>query len=234
MIGMTRKQSLTWLILGGALQFGAPALAADVNADVSNKTIVFVCLHGSVKSQMAAAHFNRIARERALPYTAVSRGIEVDTSIPGRIRDGLSLDRLAPADDVPRSLTATEAVHAGKVVAFDVVPDDKKGLAAVDYWSDVPPATKDYAAARDIIVSHIDHLVPELTTPTRPREMLQGVVTAMDERNDRITVRLSSNSLADFKVQDGLVFDAVRRGDQVELTLETIDGTKTIISLRKD
>jgi hypothetical protein len=25
-------------------------------------TVVFVCLHGSVKNQVAAAHFNRIAR----------------------------------------------------------------------------------------------------------------------------------------------------------------------------
>jgi hypothetical protein len=132
MIGMTRKQSLTWLMLGGALQFGAPALAADVNADV------------------------------------------------------------------------------------------------------MPPTTKDYAAARDIIASPIDHHIPELRTPARPQEMLQGVVTAMDERNDRIAVRLTSDIVATFKVQDGLVFDAVRRGDQVELTLETIDGAKTIVGLRKE
>jgi hypothetical protein len=64
-------------------------------------TVVFVCLHGSAKSQMAAAHFNRIASERGLPFTAVSRGIEVDTLIPTRIRDGLNLDGLAPTDDVP-------------------------------------------------------------------------------------------------------------------------------------
>src|ERR1700710_2287754 len=64
-------------------------------------TVVFVCVHGSVKSQMAAAHFNRIASERGLPFTAVSRGIEVDTSMPTRIRHGLNLDGLAPTDDVP-------------------------------------------------------------------------------------------------------------------------------------
>jgi hypothetical protein len=40
--------------------------------------VVFVCLHGSVKSQMAAAHFNRIAKERGLPAIAVSRGIAVE------------------------------------------------------------------------------------------------------------------------------------------------------------
>ena len=73
------------LAVGVALQFAAPARAGGTAAP-ANKTIVFVCLHGSVKSQMAAAHFNRIARERGLPFVAVSRGIAVDSSIPARIR----------------------------------------------------------------------------------------------------------------------------------------------------
>lgn len=107
-----------------ALQLAAPARAGGTVAP-ANKTIVFVCLHGSVKSQMAAAHFNKIARERGLPYTAISRGIEVDSSIPTRIRDGLNLDGLAPLDDVPQSLTPAEAAGAVKVFAFDSVPDDE-------------------------------------------------------------------------------------------------------------
>jgi protein-tyrosine-phosphatase len=151
------KNSFRLLTLAVALQFADPGYAAS-----DSKTIVFVCLHGSVKSQMAAAHFNRIARERGLPYTAVSRGIEVDASIPTKIRDGLSLDGLAPADDVPLPLAATEAEHAIDVVAFDAVPDDRRGVAEVHYWSDVPPATKNYTAARDAIVRHIDDLVSAL------------------------------------------------------------------------
>jgi hypothetical protein len=183
---------------------------------------------------MAAAHFNRIARERGLPYTAVSRGIEVDASIPTRIRDGLSLDGIAPLDDVPQPLTAADAAAAAKVFAFDPVPDDKRGEAEVNYWSDVPPAIKDYVAARDVIVSHIDRLVPALTARPRPQETLEGVVTAVDERNDRITVRLRSDTTEVFRVQDGLVFDAVHKGDQVELTVENIDGAKTIVGLGKE
>ena len=144
------KNSLSLLTLAVALQFAYPVYAAS-----DSKTIVFVCLHGSVKSQMAAAHFNRIARERGLPYTAVSRGIEVDASIPTKIRD-------APADDVPLPLAATEAEHAVDVVAFDAVPDDRRGVAEVHYWSDVPPATRNYTAARDAIVRHIDDLVSAL------------------------------------------------------------------------
>jgi protein-tyrosine-phosphatase len=156
-----------WLrrIVGGSLLVITACTATIAAADVRSekpKTIVFVCLHGSVKSQMAAAHFNRIARERGLPFVAVSRGIAVDSSIPAKIRDGLALDGLTPADDVPLGLTAEEANGASKVFAFDDVPAERKGAADVTYWSDVPPATKDYNAARDAIVRHLDDLVPSL------------------------------------------------------------------------
>ncbi len=112
--------------LVGALLFLLTAVPADIaTAEERNEkpaTIVFVCLHGSVKSQMAAAHFNRIARERGLPFVAVSRGIAVDSSIPVPIRDGLALEGLAPADNTPHSLIAEEAKAASKVFAFDEVP----------------------------------------------------------------------------------------------------------------
>ncbi len=161
---ISRRRLARWT---GTLLFMATALAAGLAAATESsekpRTIVFVCLHGSVKSQMAAAHFNQIARERGLPFVAVSRGISVDSSIPGPIRDGLAMEGLAPLDNTPRSLTAEDASAASKVFAFDEVPDDKKGGANVTYWSDVPPATKDYSAARDAIVRHIDDLLPSLT-----------------------------------------------------------------------
>jgi len=226
----------TLLVLGIALQLTTPAQAEEA-ALPTNKTILFVCLHGSVKSQMAAAHFNRIASERGLPFTAISRGIEVDTSIPTRIRDGLNLDGLAPTDDIPIGLTADEAGRATKVVAFDRVPEERRGTSEVTYWSDVPPATKDYAAARDVIVRHIDTLVPTLVSTAPVNETLRGVVASVDERNDTISVRLQSSptgAAQDFKVQDGLVFDAVRFGDKVAFTAETLEGTRTITRLTKE
>jgi protein-tyrosine-phosphatase len=168
------------------LAFGVSlALAASVQAEdsapVANKTILFVCLHGSVKSQMAAAHFNRIAKERGLSYTAISRGIDVDSSIPPRVREGLNREGLAPLDDVPQPLTAAEAAGAIKVVAFDTVPEKNRGAAEVNYWSDVPATSKDYPALRDAIVHHIDDLVPSLAERPRPPETLRGVVAGIDE-----------------------------------------------------
>jgi protein-tyrosine-phosphatase len=125
-------------------------------------TIVFVCLHGSVKSQVAAAYFNRIARERGLPVVAVSRGIAVDNEIPTVIREGLAVDGLAPDGEVPIRLTLEEAAAATKVFAFDEVPADLRGTAEVTYWSDVPPATKDYSAARRAIVRRLEEAIGPL------------------------------------------------------------------------
>jgi protein-tyrosine-phosphatase len=221
-----------------ALQLALPAYAGS--SPPEDKTIVFVCLHGSVKSQMAAAYFNKLANERGLPYTAVSRGIEVDASIPASIRNSLNSEGLAPTDDVPRQLTATEAGNATKVIAFDSVPDENRGIAEVSYWSDVPPATKNYDAARDVIARHIDDLVPALALAAGSSEQIvRGAVTATDEGSDQITLRLPNDDsedfrVEDFKVRDGLVFNAVRAGDRVEIAVQSINGARTIVALKKE
>ena len=60
-------------------------------------------------------------------------------------------------------------------------------------------------------------------------------MASVNERNDSITVRLSPSGVdGDFRVQDGLVFDAVRYGDQIEFTVLVIDGAKTIVQIRKE
>jgi Cu/Ag efflux protein CusF len=91
------------------------------------------------------------------------------------------------------------------------------------------------AQAGDATAVHrIDDLVPAFTERPRPQETLRGVVAGIDERNDRITLRLITNANADFKVQDALLFNAVHDGDQVEITVETIEGVRTIVGLRKE
>jgi protein-tyrosine-phosphatase len=125
------------------------------------RTIVFVCLHGVVNSQMAAAYFNKAAKQRGLPYTAVSRGIDMYWTIPVRIQDGLALDGLEPAN-APLALTAEEASRASQVLAFDTIPDDRKGSANVTYWSDVSIGINDYEATRDEIIRRVDAMIPAL------------------------------------------------------------------------
>jgi hypothetical protein len=92
-------------------------------------------------------------------------------------------------------------------------------------------ATTDAAAAPSLMpVSSPDAGIGK----DRSRETLRGVIAAVDERNDSITVRLPSDASADLKVRDGLIFNAVRYGDQVEVTVENIDGAKTIVGLTKN
>src|SRR5262249_35169486 len=74
LLGLLGSMLLVPMIFVGTTTYAEPDLTKPA-------TVVFVCLHGSVKSQVAAAHFNRIAKERGLPVIAVSRGIAVDKEI---------------------------------------------------------------------------------------------------------------------------------------------------------
>ena len=164
--GMKMKQPGAGHVVRRALAIlavlSAPLSPVRAENTAGDRTIVFVCQHGVVNSQMAAAYFNKTARERGLPFTAVSRGIDdLHKSVPVRIQDGLALDGLEPAN-TPLALTADDANRASRVVAFDTVPADRKGRADVTYWSGVAIGIDDYEATRDEIVRRIDALVPML------------------------------------------------------------------------
>ncbi|MDH2383411.1 hypothetical protein [Bradyrhizobium sp. CER78] len=70
--------------------------------------------------------------------------------------------------------------------------------------------------------------------PSPASETLRGVVDSVDERNDTLMVRLSAGRTEPFKVQDGLIFNAVRFGDPVEISVQTISGFRTIVGLSKE
>lgn len=133
----------------------APAPAGE------DETVVFVCQHGVVNSQIAAAYFNKAAHERALPFRAVSRGIDLYRSVPVRIQDGLALDGLEAAN-TPQQLAVEDMAAAGRVVAFDEIPAERRGGVNVSYWSGVPLGIDDYETTRDQIVQRIDALIPTL------------------------------------------------------------------------
>ena len=65
-------------------------------------------------------------------------------------------------------------------------------------------------------------------------EMLRGVVDSVDQGNGTIGIRLSPDRNEFFKVQDGLIFDAVRFGDLVEISVQTFSGARTIVRLLKE
>jgi hypothetical protein len=80
--------------------------------------------------------------------------------------------------------------------------------------------------------STIPLAAPDAGANARAVETLRGVVASVDERNDSITLRLPSDVSTVLKVRDGLLFNAVRYGDQVEVRVENVDGARTIVGLR--
>ena len=74
-----------------------------------------------------------------------------------------------------------------------------------------------------------------LASQVSAHETFRGIVANANERNDTLTIQLPSDgATGDFKVQDGLIFNSVQNGDPVEITVETIDGARTIIGLKKE
>ncbi|WP_245321183.1 hypothetical protein [Bradyrhizobium sp. NAS96.2] len=65
-------------------------------------------------------------------------------------------------------------------------------------------------------------------------ETLRGVVNSVDQSQNIIEIRLSTDREEGFKVQDGLIFDAVRFGDPVTISVQTISGARTIVRLLKE
>jgi hypothetical protein len=63
---------------------------------------------------------------------------------------------------------------------------------------------------------------------------MRGIVAGVNQRNDTIAIQLAQDETESFRVQDGLLFDSVRYGDEVEITVQNIAGAKTIVGLRNE
>lgn len=141
------------LILGALLAAPEPKPAG---------TILFVCEHGSAKSVVAAAHFNRIAAARGLPFRAISRGTEPDAEMAPPAIEGLSGDGLKPDDPAPSKLGQQDLDAAVRVVTFCALPSDLQARSPIEQW-EVPPVSTEYAASREAMLLRIERLLLELT-----------------------------------------------------------------------
>ena len=125
-------------------------------------TILFVCEHGSAKSVVAAAHFNRIAAARDLPFRAISRGTAPDAEMAPAAIEGLRGDGLKPDDAAPSKLKQQDLDAAVRVVTFCALPSELQARSPVEAW-EVPPVSTDYAASRKAMLLRIEALLIELT-----------------------------------------------------------------------
>lgn len=143
-------------VLAALAVAGAPAPAPT--------HVVFVCEHGSVKSLIAMAWFDRLAAERGLKLRARSRGTTPDASVPPAIVEKLRGDGFDVSAFEPRALSKADLEGAARVVAIgvDVAPVTGGATVAVDRWDAIPPATEGYDQARDALKAEVEALLRKL------------------------------------------------------------------------
>jgi Cu/Ag efflux protein CusF len=74
------------------------------------------------------------------------------------------------------------------------------------------------------------------------QQSLTGTITRVDEPNGKVTIQQTQSGTVgantggaadDFKVQDGLMFNALQAGDKVVFTATEAGGVKTITKLER-
>jgi len=85
-------------------------------------------------------------------------------------------------------------------------------------------------------------VIPLIHSAALAQPALLGTITKVDEANGKISIQQAQSGTVDasasagaedFKVQDGLMFNAVQPGDKVVFTATDIGGVKTITKLEK-
>jgi len=124
--------------------------------------VLFVCLHGSAKSLIAAEYFNRLAAARGLAARATSAGTEPDDAIPPRVTQGLRADGIDVEGRRPRRPTPGDVEGAVAVVTFGCELGELASRASrIERWDDVPAVSEDFQRARDVIVARLARLLED-------------------------------------------------------------------------
>jgi protein-tyrosine-phosphatase len=150
-------------ILMVAIASTAGAQPAKSQTETTASTIVFVCEHGAAKSVIAAAHFNRLVKEKGLPYRAISRGVNPDAVIAPAVRSGLSSEGLDVSTWRPTAISDDDIQRAERIVSLATgLPAAKPAIRSkLLEWNDIP-STQNYSAARAAIVRQVEDLVEKL------------------------------------------------------------------------
>jgi protein-tyrosine-phosphatase len=124
--------------------------------------IIFVCEHGAAKSILAAAYFNRLAREKGLSLHAIARGTHPDPELSSRTVSGLRKDGLSPTESIPIKLTREDIESAQQIVSFCMLPEEMPQKVRIEQWDGIPPINEDYDKARNVIVARLQKLIEHL------------------------------------------------------------------------
>lgn len=129
---------------------------------IKNDTVVFICEHGAGRSAIAAAFFNKMAKEKKLNYHAIFRGIHPDSVVGPAIQKGLIKDSFDIDGWKPILLSKHDIESASQIVTMDcALPEKDSTDKALIQWSGIP-MSQGYAEARDQIIKKVDFLIQQL------------------------------------------------------------------------
>ncbi len=134
--------------------------AAQQSKAAARQKVVFVCEHGAAKSVMAAAEFERLAKQKGVAFEIISRGTIPDAEVAAPIRQHLLADGMDIGTAKPAKVSAKDLEGATTVVTFgpNLTSLMPKGTNLLD-WSATPSPSKDYRVAREYIVKQLGTLV---------------------------------------------------------------------------
>jgi arsenate reductase (thioredoxin) len=149
----------------GLLGVRSFAQGTAAKSAIPPQTVLFVCEHGAAKSVIAAAHFNKIAKERGLPYRAVARGTAPDAAIPAGVRQGLEKAGLELSVEKPVMVGRADVNGANRVVTFEIALPGSVSSSKVTPtdWKAVPSVSADFGVASAEIKRRVEALIDELT-----------------------------------------------------------------------
>src|SRR2546428_11087062 len=136
---------------------------------MSDRTVVFFCLHGTAKSLIAATLSQRLADDRGLAVRSTFAGTEPDPAIRPNVVARLIEEGVDVRPLRPRRVTRDELAGAWRVVSFGcdltaLAPD-----ARIERWDDVPAGREDYGRAREVIAARGRELGGQASAAPRRR-----------------------------------------------------------------
>lgn len=151
------------LLLEPAAEMQTSKASTDGRPGAPMQTVLFVCEHGAAKSVIAAAYFDKLARERGLPYRAVFRGSSPDLDLSPATRAGLTKDGFDVRTWSPALVPSSDVQVAAQVVVFATeVPGRTAAGTKVREWNDVPAIGDGYDAASRDIRARVERLIDQL------------------------------------------------------------------------
>lgn len=164
-------------LLGGFLLLIACGLLLNVSFGQRGKekganwitpTVLFVCEHGAAKSAIAAAYFDKLARDKNLNYNATFRGVNPDPALNPVAEEGLKQDGIDISGWKPAIIIKKDVDAAARVITFGcALPVGTRAVLKATDWNDIPSPSQNYELTREEIKKRVQKLVDDLAIEER-------------------------------------------------------------------